>query len=200
EGYVRYAVLGFHSAAAAYGNYPPPNDANLGRAILWRWVGPTGFVAPQDEIGRSLIKHINSSPWLREAPMVFVPELSQWYEVQTQLQGSIIRLALMLYQCDHDRMPESLDALVADYLKDLPADPYSGGPFHYRISSGERILMSHRVEESKVNEQVPGGAAVVWSVGPDLMDDGGRIQTPHRDYSRVSEGDVLFIVPRVRNP
>ena len=74
-------------------------------------------------------------------PIVFVPELSVWYYAQAQLHGSAIRLALMLYQCDHDRLPETLDALVSMYLPSLPADPYSGGPFQYRVSPGERLLM-----------------------------------------------------------
>src|SRR5262249_26244541 len=110
EGYVRYAALDFRTAAAAFGNRPRQSDANLGHAILWRWVGKTGQVASQDDVGQSLIDFVNNSPWLKDAPMVFVPELSLWYNVQTQRQGSIIRLALMLNQCDHGRLPDSLDA------------------------------------------------------------------------------------------
>src|SRR5262249_10691017 len=154
---------------------PRYDDANLGHAILWRWVGKTGQVALQDEVGQSLIDFVNNSPWLKDAPTVFVPELSLWYNVQTQLQGSIIRLALMLYQSDHGRLPDSLDALVPAHLTALPADPYSGGPFHYRISTGERVRIFHNVEESKAYRDVPAGAAVVWSVGPNLNDDGGRV-------------------------
>jgi ABC-type transport system involved in multi-copper enzyme maturation permease subunit len=200
EGYVRYASLDFRAAASAFAQFRAPEPPSLGASILWRWVGKSGAVAHSDEIGRSLTDAINSSSWL-EMPSVFVPELSLWYNVQTQLRGSIIRLALMLYQCDHGRMPGSLDALVPDYLKTVPTDPYGGGFFHYRISSGERIRMFHTVDESKAYRDVPSGAAIVWSVGPDLNDDGGRIQEPNTQYkAAVANSDVLFIVPRLQKP
>jgi hypothetical protein len=201
EGYMRYAALDFRTAAAAFGSRPGQNDANLGQAVLWRWVGPSGTIAQTDETGRSLVEYINRSPWLNDAPIVYVPELSVWYYVQTQLQGSILRLALMLYQCDHGRLPDSLDALVPDYLKTLPADPYTGEPFHYRVSTGERLLMFPRLDESKAYRGVPPGTAVVWSVGPDLKDGGGRVRDPNSGYrAMVADGDLLFIVPRVSKP
>jgi hypothetical protein len=62
EGYVRYAALDFRTAAAAFGSNSRQNDPNLGQAILWRWVGPTGLVASRDETGQSLIEFINRSP------------------------------------------------------------------------------------------------------------------------------------------
>jgi len=147
-----------------------------------------------------LIEFINRSPWLKDAPMVFVPELSQWYNVQTQLQGSSIRLGLMLYQCDHGRLPDSLEELVPTYLPSLPADPYSGGPFHYRISPGERIRMLPFGEEPNAFRDLVAGAAVAWSVGPNLANDGGRTQEPNAGYSGIADGDVLFIVPRISKP
>jgi len=180
EGYVHYAELDFRTAAATIGNRNRQSEGNLGQFIYWRYSG---------------------SPWLTEAPSVSLPELSLWYNVQTQLQGAIIRLALMLHQCDHGGLPESLDALAPEYLKTLPADPYTDGPFHYRISTGERIKMLHQVEEQKAYRDVPAGAAVVWSVGPDLNDDGGRIQETNTGYTPMVAGsDVLFIVPRISTP
>jgi hypothetical protein len=47
--------------------------------------------------------------------------------------------ALTLYQAEHGGPPETLDALVPDYLIALPDDPYTGRPFLYRISKGEEI-------------------------------------------------------------
>ncbi|HTK78585.1 MAG TPA: hypothetical protein VL371_25225 [Gemmataceae bacterium] len=200
EGYVRYAGLDFRTAAAAFGNSSRQTDVTAGQGIFSRWIGPTGLVASRDETGRLLIEFVNRSPWLKDAPMVFVPELSQWYNVQTQLQGSSIRLGLMLYQCDHGRLPDSLEELVPTYLPSLPADPYSGGPFHYRISPGERIRMLPFGEEPNAFRDLVAGAAVAWSVGPNLANDGGRTQEPNAGYSGIADGDVLFIVPRISKP
>jgi hypothetical protein len=202
EGYVRYAALDFRTAAAAFGGRPRQYDANLGQAFLWRWVGRNGTSAQNDETGQSLIEFINRSPWLKDEPIVFVPELSQWYNVQTHLQGSVIRLALMLYQCDHGRLPDSLEALAPDYLQVVPMDPYSSAPFRYRISSGERIFISPRARvASKIFRDLAPGTAIVWSVGPDLNDGGGKSQEPHANYAPGLEGsDALFIVPRISKP
>jgi hypothetical protein len=87
------------------------------------------------------------------------------------------------------------------YLPSLPADPYGGGRFQYHISPGERLLMIPNVDESKAYKDVPAGTAIVWSVGPNLHNDGGRIQERSDNYNAImTDGDVLFIVPRVRKP
>jgi len=201
EGYLRYVALDFRAAAAAFARFRAPEPPSLGTAIFWRWVGKTGAVAAQDGTGQSLIEAIDDSPWLKDVPKFVVPDLSLWYNVQAQLQGSILRLALMLYECDHGKLPESLDALAPEYLPSLPTDPYSGGPFHYRISSGERVRMFHNIDESKAYRDLAPGAAVVWSVGPDLNDDGGRVREPNTQYAAtVADSDVLFIVPRLKQP
>ena len=44
-------------------------------------------------------------------------------------------MALALYQAEHGKPAASLDELGPD----LPEDPYARQPFHYRLSTGERI-------------------------------------------------------------
>jgi len=61
-------------------------------------------------------------------------------------------LLLRAWMLEHDgKPPDSLDALVPDYLPELPVDPYDGKPLRY--------------DKEKV-----------WSVGEDLKDDGGKFR------------------------
>lgn len=56
-----------------------------------------------------------------------------------------------------DRLPDTLEALVPRFLDALPLDPFTGGPVRYRLT--------------------PEGY-VVYSVGPNLGDDGGDLRQP----------------------
>lgn len=60
--------------------------------------------------------------------------------------------AALRYRNDHGEWPESLDALVPDYMASVPQDPFTGRPLLYRI------------EENGI---------AVYSVGEDLRDDAG---------------------------
>jgi type II secretory pathway pseudopilin PulG len=66
-----------------------------------------------------------------------------------------IGAALERYHADKGHFPDALPALVPDYLKTLPADPFakSAGPPRYQQDDAGRHL---------------------WSVGPDQKDDGGE--------------------------
>jgi hypothetical protein len=68
--------------------------------------------------------------------------------------GVFIGLALELYHREHNKWPESLSELSPKYLPTLPADPITGKPLHYKI----------------VNDR-----PIVYSVGVDGDDDGGRL-------------------------
>jgi len=62
-------------------------------------------------------------------------------------------VAVGLYRLDEGKPPQDLQVLVPRYFKSgLPIDPYSGEPFRYRADNGK---------------------AIVWSTGPDRIDDGG---------------------------
>jgi hypothetical protein len=63
-------------------------------------------------------------------------------------------LALRCYQCDKARAPTSLDDLVTNYLLKVPQDPFSAGPMVYHPKTATNWL--------------------VYSIGPDGVDDGGK--------------------------
>jgi hypothetical protein len=62
-------------------------------------------------------------------------------------------LALQAWHAEHGGYPDNLDALVPDYLSKVPTDPFIDQPLHYR-RDGQGYLL--------------------YSVGPDREDDGGR--------------------------
>ena len=62
-------------------------------------------------------------------------------------------LALRCYQSEKSRIPARLDNLVTNYLSKVPPDPFSGRPLIYRRQGTDWLL---------------------YSVGPDGVDDGGR--------------------------
>ncbi len=66
----------------------------------------------------------------------------------------MLQLALRAYKLENGAYPPSLKALVPAYLSAVPADPFGGGePLRYKRS---------------------GVTYVLWSIGPDGRDDGGK--------------------------
>jgi hypothetical protein len=94
-------------------------------------------------------------------PQMVMSGLQAAYEAQdtaqTRRESLLLALALQLYFREHGDFPASLDELVKrGYLKLIPPDPFGNGePFRYRRESG------------------PNGAAIVWSVWLDGIDQGG---------------------------
>jgi hypothetical protein len=53
----------------------------------------------------------------------------------TETKIRLVEVAVLLrhYEFDHDRFPESLDALVPEYAQRLPADPLTDGKFQFEV-------------------------------------------------------------------
>jgi hypothetical protein len=93
-----------------------------------------------------------------------------------QLEVAKVLLAVERYRLAHASLPETLDRLVPDYLAAVPADPFDGAPLRYqRLTRG----------------------FVVYSVGEDGKDDGGR-KPPAAvgGESEASARDITLIVER----
>ena len=94
---------------------------------------------------------------------------------QTRLVASFAEVghALEAFRAQEGRYPKSLDVLVPEHLANLPGDPFdsSGAPLLYRSRGGEQ------------------GSIVLYSVGPDGIDDGGVPQEPVH-----GRGDLLYPV------
>lgn len=88
---------------------------------------------------------------------VMLPSLSapfvQSLRADARREVSIVGLALARYEREHGSWPDSLEALVPDYLDAVPDDPHDGAPLRYRRAQT---------------------GVVVYSIGSGRIDAGGR--------------------------
>lgn len=83
-----------------------------------------------------------------------------------------LTLLLQMYRRDHDEFPEELSSLFPEYVDALPVDPCD--------PTGE--LIRYRRDGPR--------SAVIWSVGPNGVDDGGEVS----DTRSGNSIDVGFVV------
>jgi hypothetical protein len=90
-------------------------------------------------------------------------------------------LALRCYRSEQTRVPARLEDLVPSYLQRVPLDPFSGRPLLYRPQGTNWLL---------------------YSVGPDRVDDGGKSVGRSGFYMpgfgsppKAPKGDLLFDSP-----
>jgi hypothetical protein len=119
-----------------------------------------------------------------------------------RLRADQLCVALRWYQVEKGQPARALAELVPDFLPAVPADPYDGRPYRYRLSEGEPIeYPSELVAGSSlpspgdprwVKRFVPAGQGVLWSVGLDGTDDGGhRFGSP----GQMEHTDRIYLVP-----
>jgi hypothetical protein len=87
------------------------------------------------------------------------------------LDAARVAIAVERYRLANGKLPDSLDDLVPKFLESVPIDPFDAKPLKYKKF---------------------GPGFVIYSVGEDLSDDGGKERVPK------SEGpwDVTFIIER----
>jgi hypothetical protein len=95
------------------------------------------------------------------------------------LDATVTALAVERYRHDKGRWPEALAGLVPDYLSQVPTDLFGGAPLRY--------------------QQLDDGV-VVYSVGPDGQDDGGKIVRNANPPSGADIGFRLWNVAQRRQP
>jgi hypothetical protein len=89
------------------------------------------------------------------------PGIPTWFGMhQANLRTAIVALAVERYRLDQQGWPESIDQLIPGYLEKTPADPFANGPIQLR--------------------RLPDGL-VIYSVGFDRIDDGGRVDPQTRN-------------------
>ena len=90
--------------------------------------------------------------WLRMLTPDMVALEIAYFGARTRKEMMRCCLGIRLYEAKFNKLPQSLDELVESrVLKAVPKDYYSGGPL--------RIDLERRV---------------IWSVGPDMVDDNGE--------------------------
>jgi len=135
------------------------------------------------------VRNIDADELVRSLPerryylvRAFMPSferlLTLRFEGQAGHDATLAVLALLRYQKQEGRYPESLDELVlGGYLKELPMDPYSDGPLVY--SRGEKGF-------------------VLYSLSRNFKDDGGVMGTGRSGKPRnwADDGDSVFWPPQ----
>jgi hypothetical protein len=107
---------------------------------------------------------------------LFMPALSGVISAEdrnTVWQSTVpVVFALAAYRADHGSYPADLAALVPKYLPAIPEDLFSGGPLRYK---GQRA------------------GYVLYSVGPNGKDDGGRSNRDEPDATDIIDCDDITI-------
>jgi ABC-type transport system involved in multi-copper enzyme maturation permease subunit len=104
----------------------------------------------------------------------FLPTLQR---SQAKVRCTIVALAVERYRRAHGRWPDSLSALIPKFLEKVPIDLYDGQPLRYRrLADG----------------------VVIYSVGPDRRDDGGKINRKNENMRGTDLGIQLWDVDKRR--
>ncbi len=104
-----------------------------------------------------------------------------WYLLKQEVRSlacvrcAQVGLAVERYRLSQGRLPESLVGLVPEYLDRVPEDPYDGAALRYK--------------------QLERGF-VVYSVGEDGVDEGGKDKPPRGDGKPDETYDITFVVAR----
>jgi hypothetical protein len=173
----------------------------LGWAVPWERERTRRLIGLAPEVGTrsDLIGLVDGRP--AGAMLGRGRSANEAHSADTQLRVSrrvaILKAAVLAYQTERGHAPPAQTDLVGNgYLTRLPDDPYAEGrPLGYRVSDGQplvgraRSIAPGRPEESHV-VQVRAGQVVVWSVGSDGVDQGGRVPpgAPRAE-------DLVYIVP-----
>jgi hypothetical protein len=104
---------------------------------------------------------------------------ANYYRTQARLQCTIVGLAMERYRMKQDRWPNQLADLVPQYLAQVPTDPFDGKPLRFR-------------------QQVD--HVVIYSVGPDGVDDGGNVSNADRAPAGTDIGFRLWNSDQRRRP
>ncbi len=116
-------------------------------------------------------KHVLSS--------ILMPSLDRALELHYRAVATrrlaAVAIAVRLYEVDHGRRPQTLAALVPEYLAAVPIDPYTDPPVPLRYAP---------------HHDPP----VIYSVHNDGHDDGGRLYVPAAGRSRPRNTDLVWLL------
>ena len=140
-----------------------------------RVISPAALQRANDAV-RAEMKHY--SPYKTQALMLF-PAISSTVIKAAAIQASIdlarVACALERYHLTHGDYPETLDALVPQFIEKLPHDIIGGQPLHYRRTHDGKFLL--------------------YSVGWNETDDGGKVVLKADGSVDRTKGDWVWQYP-----
>jgi hypothetical protein len=109
---------------------------------------------------------------LTPEPEIFIKLFKAKYRIQCKVLALRIIVACHLYELKYGRSPETLIALVPEFLEEVPKDPFDGKPFHYLQKEG-----------------------IIYSVGSDLIDTTGPTELPETQFPvPLQTDDLIYMV------
>ena len=105
---------------------------------------PESFVAG-GRVGRELEEKLTKSPArIYVVSRMILPALGRVFSTaqrhMAQLDSARLGLAALRYKAAHKRLPDTLDALVPDFIEAVPPDPFDGKPLRYRKEKGGFVI------------------------------------------------------------
>lgn len=107
-------------------------------------------------------------------PAVQLQAAHSWLKLHALLLGEETMACLEAYHVRKGAYPGTLGELVPDFMPELPPDPWGGGPMRYRRE---------------------GSAYRLYSVGPDLVDDGGSRERGVTKYHHQRDFVIMPLEP-----
>jgi hypothetical protein len=164
--------------------------ANIKLSHAWTLRRMTEWVEivklPPEQQGPRIQAIKNALPQRDQVPLlagVLFPEFTRVSEsnvlLHAQTRCTIVALAVERFRLKQQRWPKSLDELDRELLAKVPIDPYDGKPLRYRLLDD---------------------GAVVYSVGPDLVDNGGNLVRKYPAIPGTDVGFRLWNLDRRRQP
>jgi ABC-2 family transporter protein len=129
----------------------------LRRERILRFHTHADLTVPEDWLSGLHVKHL----WRPNRAARMAPREAQ---ALTSRRFAVLKAALRLFEVESGAPAQSLDQLVPKYLASVPVDPYSGQPFHYRLSQGEIINAGALDDRDPSVAGVYVGAAVASSL------------------------------------
>ena len=138
----------------------------VGQKTPWQWKNEQ--INPEKEFE----KIMEGNAFVQEFCPGFVRVAEIFARVRAETDALITTLALLRYKANKGQLPEKLDELVSTgYLKTLPTDPFSGGPFVYKRIGDDFMLYSFGEDcdddsgtRSRWGTGEKGGDQVFWPV------------------------------------
>jgi len=134
--------------------------------------------------------------------------------ISAHRRAALVKVALRAFRAEEGVYPDSLTELEqGHYLAHLPTDPYGDGrTFGYRLSQtpGEvlsnppRLMLDRTVDNhpnpppSSTEIRVPVGQAILWSIGPDHIDQDGHSLPVALALGQARPPDLVYLVPMGR--
>ena len=112
-----------------------------------RWISISQLKHTEGIFGKSRHNPYTTLPIVREEH--FFRTLNYFLSAQATVHQAVLACAIERYRLEHGRIPERLDALVPQFLAQIPCDPCDGQPMRYKpVGNGDYILYSIGLNET----------------------------------------------------